>query len=99
MSSEKIIDPRLEELNFDRDRLPLFIVPATSNEAFSNFIKNKIMKKFGISCEVNSLTNNVYLEAKKGQIPSIIEFVKGSNYIQSLEYNDMKTKDKEGEEM
>ncbi|PTD93633.1 hypothetical protein C9439_06170 [archaeon SCG-AAA382B04] len=87
--TEKIIDPRLYEIDFEKKQIPIFIVPKEKNKATSQVIKKEIKNEFNIEPEINDLTSNLYFMIRKNQVPSLIEYVKGSDLVKSLEMNDM----------
>lgn len=87
--NEKIIDPRLYDVDFEKRKIPLFIVPSKNNRGTAKLIRKKLKNKFSIEAEINDLMNNLYFSIRKNEIPSLISFVKDSNLIKSLEINDM----------
>lgn len=87
--TEKIIDPRLYEIDFEEREIPLFIVPARKNKETSKLIKREINKRFNIEAEINDLTCNLYFMIRRNEVPSLIEFVEETDLIKSLEVNDL----------
>lgn len=85
---EKIIDPRLFEIRFEEEKIPLFIVPSRTNKGTSRYIKKKLANRFSAQAEINEITYNLYFSLSKNKVPNLIDFVKDSDYIKALEIDD-----------